>query len=77
MPIKDRYYTYILGKSNPPIEEKIVFSLLRDIVDRRGLKQAWDQIDKKEQDKIINAWIDIVKLKLTESGELGSGDEVK
>lgn len=48
-------------------EEKIVFAIIEDLEDRRGLGQEWDNIDDEIQEAIIEQWILIVKLKLIDS----------
>jgi len=69
MGLKDRYYDYILKEktdSEFTVQEKIVFSIMSDFTDRRGLRQEWEQIDDEIQNEIIETWINIVKEKLHE-----------
>lgn len=45
-------------------EEQIVYEILNDLRDRRGLKQAFDSIDEDVQLEIMNTWFKIVKNKI-------------
>lgn len=60
----DKYYEYILKNKRFSKEEEIVFEIMKDFTDRRGLKQEWSQIDEDIQEEIIQTWIKIIKLKL-------------
>lgn len=42
----------------------IVARIVDDLSDRRGLRQAWDEIDEEIRDEIILEWIAIVEEKL-------------
>jgi hypothetical protein len=55
------YYRYILDGAIPSKEEQIVFSILQDFTDRRGLKQEWNNIDEDIQEEIIKTWIKMTK----------------
>lgn len=39
---------------------KIVDGIIRDLTDRRGLRQEWEQIDDGVRDEIRERWIAIV-----------------
>ena len=56
-----KYYRYILDGDIPAKEEQIVFSILHDFTDRRGLKQAWNQIEEDIQEEIIEDWVKLTK----------------
>jgi len=61
----DKYYSFVLDKGiELTTEEKIVFSIINDFTDRRGLRQEWEQIDNDIQEEIIEEWINIVKKQL-------------
>ncbi len=47
-----------------PIESRIVFRLLRDLTDRRGLRQAWDAADDAVRREITREWVKIVREEL-------------
>lgn len=71
MPLKDDYYNFILQGTGPdyppvnePIERRIVFRLLEDLTDRRGLRQQWEQIDDDIQEEIIQRWIELATTEL-------------
>jgi len=55
------YYRYVVDVVIPSKEEQIVFSILNDFTDRRGLKQEWNQIDEDIQEEIIKKWIKLTK----------------
>jgi len=55
------YYQYVVDVVIPSKEEQIVFSILNDFTDRRGLKQEWNQIDEDIQEEIIKKWIKLTK----------------
>lgn len=38
---------------------KIVDDIVADFTDRRGLRQAWEDLDEDIQKEIINEWLDI------------------
>lgn len=39
---------------------KAVEDIIKDLVDRRGLRQAWEEVDDEVKTEIINKWSDIV-----------------
>jgi len=42
-------------------EEKIVYSIIKDINRRKGLWEAWDRIDGRVQEEITEIWMGIVE----------------
>jgi hypothetical protein len=60
----DEYYDHILNGKSVAIEKEIVFAILHDFTDRRGLRQEWEQIEEDIKEEMIQTWIDIVKSKL-------------
>lgn len=40
--------------------EQLVDKIIEDFTDRRGLRQAWDDIDADVREDIKNSWLDIV-----------------
>lgn len=48
------------------ISKKILFEILADFTDRRGLRQEWEQIDDDVQDEILSAWLKIIQNNLEE-----------
>jgi hypothetical protein len=62
MTLKNKYYDYVLKGKKVSKAERIVFSLLHDFTDRRGLRQAWEQIDEDIQEEMIAEWIRLTKL---------------
>jgi hypothetical protein len=55
------YIKHVLEKEKATGTIGIVYDLIDDISDRRGLKHEWNQIDGEVQDEIINAWVKIVE----------------
>ena len=47
--------------------KRIVNAIVDDLTDRRGLRQAWEQIDEKTQAEIRESWARLVceELKVT------------
>lgn len=43
---------------------KVVEGIIKDLTDRRGLRQEWDMIDDDIQDEIKDKWTDIVLEKM-------------
>ena len=50
------YFNHVSGKKKTKGTLGIVFDIIADISDRRGLKQEWEQIDGGIQDEIIETW---------------------
>lgn len=46
------------------VARKIVWKIVEDLSDRRGLRQEWEQIDKETQKEIKEKWGKIVKLEI-------------
>jgi trans-2-enoyl-CoA reductase len=53
--------------TNPEIASEIVQKIIGNLTDRRGLRQAWDEIDEDIQTEIAETWQGIVKDVLEES----------
>lgn len=65
MSLYDKYYDYVLHKKPKTTKaEEIVFDIMRDFTDRRGLRQEWEQIDDDIKEEIIEKWITLVNKKL-------------
>jgi hypothetical protein len=63
--LQDRYYSDYILKENPTtLEEEIVFAIIEDFTDRRGLRQEWECIGNDIKEEILETWISIVKDKL-------------
>lgn len=39
-----------------PVEERIVEAIIRDLSDRRGIGDEWDQIDAETREEIRATW---------------------
>lgn len=57
----DVYYDHVLGKQKVTGTIAIVYDIIHDLSDRRGLRQQWEQIDGDIQDEIIDKWIKIIE----------------
>jgi hypothetical protein len=64
MILKDRYHDYTLNGLGVTTAEAIVFDIVSDLTDRRGLRQEWDNIDDDIQEEIIKKWVYIVEYKM-------------
>ena len=54
-------YDNWLGDNNKGYkEQKILFGIIHDFTDRRGLRQEWDQIDEEIQEEILQTWYGII-----------------
>jgi hypothetical protein len=47
--------------SKPPLATQIVDALKDDFTDRRGLRQAWEDIDADVQNEILEQWESLVE----------------
>jgi excisionase family DNA binding protein len=47
-------------RRNPMPADVIVSRIVRDLTDRRGLRQAWDEIGEDVRDEIVETWRRIV-----------------
>ena len=57
----EKYYMYLeSGKKEGTNSERILFEILHDFTDRRGLRQEWEQIDEDIQNEILQKWFDII-----------------
>lgn len=54
------YHDHISGSHHRTGTMEIVYDLISDISDRRGLKSEWNKIDGDVQDEIIARWAEIV-----------------
>jgi hypothetical protein len=53
------YYGWKLEGRKVTKSQAIVFSILADFTDRRGLRQEWEEIDFDMQEEIIGTWVEI------------------
>lgn len=61
MALKDEYYDYVLHKTPTSPAKTILFDIVSDFTDRRGLRQEWDQIDYPTQEEILETWLGIIE----------------
>lgn len=57
----EEYYDYILEKKEVPSDKKILYEILHDFTDRRGLRHGWEQIDPEIKQEILDKWHGIIK----------------
>lgn len=55
-PEMDKYYDFILGNASATVSEQIAYSILRDVTDRRGWRQEFDQFDYDIREEILQTW---------------------
>jgi len=63
MALKDEYYNFVLDEEppDPPVEKRILFAIVQDFTDRRGLRQEWEQTDEDIQDEMLETWLQLIK----------------
>ena len=61
MSLNEEYYDYVLNDKETVSSKKILFEIVRDFKDRRGLKQEWDEIDEDVQEEIFETWLEIIE----------------
>lgn len=65
MTLKDEYYDHVLGRLRAVERWKVIlFEIVADFTDRRGLRQEWEQIDEDVQEEILETWLKIIKSNL-------------
>lgn len=55
----------IVSSEAPTAAERIVQAIIRDLTDRRGLRQVWEDIDEDVQEEIVRAWTRLIERELT------------
>lgn len=56
------YYDFILDDINPSSNAKrVVFKIINDITDRRGIGNEFENIDDEIQEEIVDDWIKFVE----------------
>ena len=66
MTLKDEYYDHVLKERPAPTKAKrLLFSIVEDFTDRRGLRQEWEKIDDDIQEEILQEWLDMIERELT------------
>ena len=46
------------------LANEIEVAILADLTDRKGLRQAWEEIDKETQAEIEEEWIELIEEEL-------------
>lgn len=67
-PNVDEYYDYALRHSDPEYmpakvdpEKSIMYAILADLRDRRGLRQEFEACDQDIQEEIMAKWLEIIQ----------------
>ena len=60
------YHNHVLDKRKSTGTIGKVYDLIRDLTNRRGLRQEWDDIDGDIQDEIIEKWCKILESQSSE-----------
>jgi hypothetical protein len=68
MSLLDEYYDYHAGVTSTTIAKRILFEIVDDFTDRRGLRQEWETIDDDIKEEILGAWLEIIEKNLELSG---------
>lgn len=53
----EEYYDYILKEKRVSKSKEIVFSIIHDLTDRRGIGNEFEQIDEDIKEELIGTWI--------------------
>lgn len=61
MPLLKEYFHYILNHKPMPNDKALLFALIRDMTDRRGLRHEWDKIDDDVREELLNTWLSIIR----------------
>lgn len=56
----NRYYDFVLNKICVTQAEEIVYNIIHDLSDRRGIKHEFNNIDADIQEELVDTWINIV-----------------
>lgn len=61
-----QYFNYIQPayasrRKDWPVTHQILFELVSDLTDRKGLRQAWEEIDHQIQEEILAEWLEIIR----------------
>lgn len=77
-PEMDKYYDFILEDAPVTVAEHIAYFILRDVTDRRGWRQEFDQFDDDIREGILQTWkkgIDIILQARASELMKGTADE--
>lgn len=64
MKLQDKYKDFILNKIKVSQAENIVFTLLHDLKNRRGMRQAWEILSEEKQEEVVRHWVELIKEKV-------------
>lgn len=49
------------GEKHPDKAKNILFAIVNDFTDRRGLRHEWEQIDNDIQNEVLVEWLGIIE----------------
>lgn len=58
--LQNEYYNRILNEGDYGTTKNIVYDLIRDLSDRRGLSSEYSNIEYDIKEELIQTWIDII-----------------
>jgi hypothetical protein len=61
MNLRTEYSDYFLEHKPTSQVKMILFDIVSDFTDRRGLRQEWDNIDDDIQEEILEKWLEIIE----------------
>lgn len=65
MSLREEYWEWVVrilqGEIHPDKAKQILFAIVADFTDRRGLRQEWEQIDDGIQNEIMEEWLGIIQ----------------
>lgn len=70
MTLRDEYWDWVVPSAgqkrqdHPDKAKNILFNIVEDFTDRRGLRQEWEQIDNGIQEEILQTWLKIIQANL-------------
>jgi hypothetical protein len=65
VPLIAEYHEFFMGRlTDLPVAKRIVYSIVADLRDRRGICHEWDQVDRDIQEEILQTLLDITEREL-------------
>lgn len=67
MTLLEEYHEFFMGRlADLPVAKRIVYAIVADLRDRRGIRHEWDQVDEDIQEEILQTLIDITEKQLAQ-----------
>ena len=61
MKLMNEYYQYVLKEKSMSPAKSILFDLVHDFTDRRGIRGTWENIDMIVREEILETWLHIIE----------------